>query len=145
VNKKTRTLAALLLALAVSACATPGGISDEDLLLQAGATRLNGEQVKAHVTGKTEEWIHGGAYYLADGVIKVKWRKAYSTGSWEVSTDGILCYQLPRWERRCHFYMLEVDEVSMLEDGRNLGVRPMYHGNNLVALGRYSTDINRQK
>jgi hypothetical protein len=146
VSKKTSNLLTLLLlAVAVSACATPGGISDEDLLLQAGATRLNGDQVKAHVTGKTEEWIHGGAYYLADGQLKVKWRKTYLTGSWEVSPDGNLCYQLPRWERRCHIYLLEVDEILMLEEGRNNGARAMYDGDNLVALGRYSTGLSRKR
>jgi hypothetical protein len=55
----------------------PEGLADEDLLLQTGATRLNGDQLKAH-----------------------------ASGSWEVSPDGNLCQQLPRWERRCHFHIL---------------------------------------
>lgn len=133
------------MALAISACATVGGPGDEELLTQAGALRLNGDQVKAHVLGKTEEWIHGGAYYPELGKLRVKWRKAYSNGTWEVSDAGDLCYQLPRWERRCHFYMSLDGEILMLDEGRNIGARRMFDGNRLDSLGRYQTGKGRKR
>ena len=127
---------AIFLIISASACTTAGGLSDEDALTQDGASRLNAAQVKAHVTGKTEEWIHGGGYYLADGELKAKWRKAYLKGSWEVSTEGDLCYQLPKWEKRCNVYMEKDGDVYLLDEGKSLGVRRMYEGDKLVSLGR---------
>ncbi|MCP4984249.1 MAG: hypothetical protein GY935_27555 [Gammaproteobacteria bacterium] len=111
--------------------------SDEELLARTGAVRLTPDQVKTHVSGKTEEWVHGGAYYLPDGGLRVKWRKARYKATWEVAADGVICYQLPRWEQRCHFYMDKGGEVYMLDEGKNIGVRPTYLGNRLRDLGRY--------
>jgi len=104
-NKTVNRLLTLVLAVGVSACVTVSGLTDEEALTKAGATRLNATQVKAHVTGKSEEWSHGGAYYKEEGKLRVIWRKVYSNGSWQVSDDGTLCYQVPRWEERCHIYM----------------------------------------
>jgi len=135
----------LILAIGVSACITVTGTPDEEALTAAGATRLNPAQVKAHVTGKTEEWDYGGGYYMEDGQLKVIWRRVFSTGSWEVADDGTLCYQVPRWEERCHFYMNHEDKIIVLEDDRNVGIRPLHDGDKLAALGRYNSSLNRQK
>ena len=143
--KIAKRLLTLILAIGASACVTVSGTSDEEALTLAGATRLNPEQVKAHLTGKTEEWDRGGAYYMQDGQLRVIWRKVFSNGSWEVSDDGTLCYQVPRWEKRCHFYMNHEGQTVMLEDGRNLGPRLLHDGDKLAALGRYNSSLNRQR
>lgn len=135
----------LIFAIGASACVTVSGTSDEEALTLAGATRLNPAQVKAQVSGKTEEWDHGGGYYMEDGKLRVIWRKVFSNGSWEVSDDGTLCYQVPRWEKRCHFYMNYEGETVVLKDGRNLGPRPLHDGNKLAALGRFNSSLNRQR
>ena len=140
-----KSISTTIVALMLSACATSGGPSDDEILAGSGAVRLNGAQVKAHVIGRTEAWLHGGAYYLADGSLKVKWRKTYLNGSWEVSADGTLCYQLPRWEQRCHFYMDQNGAILMLDAGDNIGERPMYDGNNLAKLGRHSINSGRNR
>lgn len=144
-TKMAKRFLILILAIGVSACVTISGTSDEEALTLAGATRLNPEQVKAHLTGKTEEWDHGGAYYMEDGQLRVIWRKVFSDGSWEVADDGTLCYQVPRWEERCHFYMNHDDQIVVLEDGRNLGPRQLHDGDKLAALGRYNSSLNRQR
>ncbi len=144
-SKITNHLLVLILAAGVSACVTVSGTSDEVALTEAGATRLNPAQVKAHVTGQTEEWDRGGAYYMEDGKLKVIWRKVFSNGSWEVSDDGTLCYQVPRWEKRCHFYMNHEGAIIVLEDGRNVGTRHLHDGDKLAALGRYNSSLNRKK
>ena len=143
--KNTTRLFAVTLALALSACASWNDLPNEEALAQAGAVRLNDSEVKAHVIGRTEEWIHGGAYYVDHGMLRVKWRKTYYSGSWEVSTDGKLCYQLPRWDRRCHFYMRKDGEVFMFDEGRNIGVRPMFDGDRLNSLGRYNSGADRRQ
>lgn len=144
-TKMTKRFLILILAVSASACATVSGISDEVALTEAGATRLNPAQVKAHVTGKTEEWHRGGAYYMEDGQLRVKWRKAYSNGSWEVSEDGTLCYQIPHWEKSCHFYMNYEGQTVKLEEGRNLGSIPLQEGDKLAALGKFNSSINNQR
>jgi len=135
----------LILAVNVSACVTVSGLTDEEALTKAGATRLNAAQVKDHVTDKTEEWHRGGAYYMADGKLRVKWRKVYSDGSWEVSDDGVLCYQIPRWEKRCHIYMNHEDEIIVLEEDKNIGTRDLFEGNKLPGLGSFNASQNREK
>lgn len=71
----------LILAVGTAACVTVVSLTDEESLTKAGATRLNPEQVKAHVTGKTEVWDRGGAYYMEDIKLRVIWRKVFSNGS----------------------------------------------------------------
>jgi len=143
-SKITNRLLLLILTAGVSACVTVSGISDEIALTEAGATRLDAAQVKAHVTGKTEEWLRGGAFYMADGGLRVRWRKVYSNGSWEVSDDGTLCYQVPRWEERCHFYMNYEDEILVLKEGKNTGTRAIFEGDKLSGLGSFNTGQSRR-
>ena len=132
-----------LLLLFVSACETTpdcaGGVcvSDEEVLARAGAVRLTPDQVRAHVSDRTEAWIHGAAFYQPDGELRVKWRKARYKSTWELAADGTICFKLRHWPRRCHFYMIKEDEVYMLDEGKNIGVRSMYRGNRLNDVGRY--------
>lgn len=135
----------LILAIGSAACVTVSGTSDEEALTRAGATRLSPDEVQAHLTGKTEQWDKGGAYYMEDGKLKVIWRKVFSNGSWDVSDDGTLCYQVPRWQERCHFYMNYNDQVVVLEDGVNVGARPLFEGDKLAPLGRYNSSLNQLK
>jgi hypothetical protein len=133
-----KLISGFILVVAVSACATNSGLNDEAALAAAGAIRLNGSEVKARLIGKTEEWLRGGAYYQADGKIKVKWRKTVSNGSWQVSANGELCFELPHWKKQCHFYMKKDDDVYMLESDENDGVRKMFDGDKLNSLGSFN-------
>ena len=135
-----RLLLPLLLAVLATGCESarqcpPYCESDEEVLARAGAVRLEPAQVRAQVSGKTEEWIHGGAYYRADGGLEIKWRKVRYKATWDVSDRGEICYQLPKWPRRCHFYMKLDGEILMLDEGRNQGARRYYEGNRLSRLG----------
>ncbi len=111
---------------------------DGAILAEAGAVRLGRDEVRAHVTDKTEQWVHGGAYYHENGRLQVRWRKVNYQTSWEVGADGTLCYQLATWGRRCHFYMKKDDSVYMLEEGINIGVREMWDGNRMRDVKGYS-------
>lgn len=144
-SNTTGRLLISILAIGLSACVTISGTSDEEALTKAGATRLDPAQVRAHVIGKTEEWERGGAYYMDDGELKVIWRRVFSKGRWQVSEDGTLCYQIPRWEERCHFYMKHEGKIVVLEDGRNMGLWPLHDGDKLAALGRYNSSLNRER
>ena len=110
--------------------------TDEEVLLEEGAVRLTPDQVRARNDDITEEWRHGGAYYLADGNIRVRWKKVLYNGVWEVEADGSVCYKLRNWQRRCHFYMDKAGEVYLLDEGRSIGVPRTFSGNRLNSLGR---------
>lgn len=149
-HKVGKFVFASMLALFAYACTAvrecpPYCATDEEILAQAGAVRLDAEQVRAHVSGYTEDWIHGGAYYHADGGLEVKWRKVRYRATWEVSAEGEICYQLEKWPRRCHFYMRHEDEVLMLDEGKNIGARSLYQGNRLVSLGKMQSVLDRKK
>lgn len=140
-----KLIPACVLAAALSACANGSGLSDEEALRQRGAVRLDGNQVKQRVSGKTVQWTRGGGYYMADGKLRARWRKAYSIGSWEVSSNGQLCYQLPKWERRCQVFMDLDGEILLLDDGRNIGAMPVYDGDKLSSLGSFNTPEDRRR
>ena len=108
---------------------------DEEVLAESGAIRLTPEQVRARNVGNTEEWLRGGAYYRADGTMRARWRGLFYNGTWEVEADGTLCFQLPSWQSRCHFYMEKGDDVYLLDEGRSIGVSHTFSGDQLRTIG----------
>ena len=148
---KLKLMLLLVLALLASACEfiqTCWGIDcpiDEETLVQAGAERLTADQVRARVAGNTEEWTHGGAYYHSDGKLEVKWRKVNYKATWEVNADGALCYQLPNWKRRCHYYLDKAGQIYLVEEGKGVRVAAIYDGNRIRQLGRYVPKEDRRK
>ena len=130
----------LVVTLAISACETMNEqcistcLTDGEKLSLEDATRLSGAQVKAHVSGRTEVWFKGGGYYSPDGKLQVKWRKGWQTGSWKVSDDGELCYEIPNLGKECHSYMDNAGAITMVKGANNLGVKKMLEGNKLRGL-----------
>lgn len=81
-------VAAVLLALA--ACASTH--LREKQLINSGAKRMNAEQVTEYLSGNTQQWENGGAYFLPDGAVYVKWGgKVYPERRWVVDDDGRVC------------------------------------------------------
>jgi hypothetical protein len=95
------------------------------------ATRLNGEQAKAHLTGRTEVWTKGGAYYGADGTMSALWKGRRRKGDWEVSADGNVCYYLTNWPKLCQYYVNDAGAITMIYEGKSTGVKIMLEGNRL--------------
>lgn len=130
----------LAMTLAISACEAikeqciSTCLTDDAKLSLEDATRLSGAQAKAYVSGRTEVWFKGGGYYNPDGELKVKWRKGWQTGSWKVSADGEVCYEIPKFGKECHSYMDNAGTITMVKDGNNLGVKKMLEGNKLRGL-----------
>ena len=98
------------------------------------ATRLNGEQAKAHLTGRTEVWTKGGAYYGADGTMSALWKGRRRKGDWEVSADGNVCYYLTNWPKLCQYYVNDAGAITMIYEGKSTGVKIMLEGNRLSQL-----------
>jgi hypothetical protein len=118
-------------ALALTACETlEGGLEradnaflkrDPQALIDAGATRLNADQARAHVTGNTEFWDEGAVYYIADGKLDLVWHKVKSSGNWEISEDGNVCFTVPTWSS-CHHYLDLDGTITTVVNGKTNGV-----------------------
>ena len=92
----------ILLVVAVSvgllACATVDKLErqQEQQLIDAGATVLSRQQVIDYLSGKTQEWENGGAYFRPDGVVYVKFGgKVYPERTWIADGTGQVCVVLP--------------------------------------------------
>lgn len=92
----------ILLVIAVSvgllACATVDKLErqQERQLIDAGATVLSRQQIVEYLSGKTQEWENGGAYFRPDGVVYVKFGgKVYPERTWVVDNTGSVCIKFP--------------------------------------------------
>jgi hypothetical protein len=130
----------LVVTLAISACVVledtciSGCMAGEKSIINAEATRLTRDQVIAHVSSRTEVWWKGGGYYNPNGDLRVKWRKAWDTGTWTVSADGEVCNDIPKLGRHCHYYMDNAGAITMVSGGKSVGIREMLEGNKLRGL-----------
>jgi len=97
-----------VIALELFGCASTGKI-----IAQTSATRLNGEQAKAYISGKTISWAGGGAFYNPNGSVDVELTmRVKSSGNWKVFEDGRVCYQIPNWEQYCHIYLIDDGTIT---------------------------------
>jgi hypothetical protein len=90
----SKILVIMTASFALLACAT--GTMFEQKLMGEGAKRMNAEQVTAHLAGKTQKWINGGAYFFQDGTVFIKYAgKVYPKRTWAVDGNGKACILLP--------------------------------------------------
>jgi hypothetical protein len=92
---------------------------------------LNGDQVRAHISGNTEKWQNGTGYYNPNGEMEVVWRKVYSKGTWQVSADGMVCLEIRDWKPGCHYYVNNNGAITLIEGVRNRGVVEIVEGKKL--------------
>ncbi len=132
VNTKFALL--LVLGFSIAACETIERQllgSDPQFMIDAGATRLDGQQARTHVSGKTEFWKEGTLYYDPDGQLDLVWRKVKSTGKWEVSADGDVCLQVPKWQQSCHYYLNDDGKIITVKGKYVSGVYAVLEGKKL--------------
>jgi hypothetical protein len=149
VNKQTRVVFILLASLLFAACESDNSALEsvepalEKLknnlfnrspqpLIDAGATRLTSEQARAHVSGNTEFWDQGSVYYNPDGQLDLVWNKVNSTGSWEISGDGNVCFTVPKWNKNCHYYLQHDGAIVTVNEGSTNGVLKVEPGKHLL-------------
>lgn len=93
-KKISKILVVITASFGLLACAT--GTVFEQKLLAEGAMRMNAEQVKEHLAGNTQKWINGGAYFVPDGTVYVKYAgKVFPKTRWTVDSDGKTCLVNP--------------------------------------------------
>jgi len=113
--------------LGLSACATV----TEQALIEGGATRLNGEQVTAHLSGKTERWPYHETYFGSDGNAEALWEKIRFAGTWEVSAAGKVCLNGKKWNNVCHSYVNDYGAITRIDAGLSSGVKETVEGKKL--------------
>ena len=101
---------------------------DPQTLLDEGATRLNAAQAKAHVSGNTEFWKAGTIFYDPDGQLKLVWQRIKSTGNWEIDADGNVCFSVPTWKDRCHYYLDLDGTITIVRNDKIHGVSKVEQG-----------------
>ena len=130
---QSRIIFILVVALALAACETLEKADNAFLkrnpqtLLDAGATRLNAAQAKAHVSGNTEFWDAGTVFYDPDGQLKLVWRKVKSSGTWKIAADGNVCLTAPTWSA-CHYYLDLDGTITTVKKGKTRGVLQVEQG-----------------
>ena len=104
---------------------------DAKVLYDEGATRLTSEQAKQHVSGNTEFWKEGTVYYDPDGNLKLFWNKARIKGNWEMLDSGTICFDVPRWNITCHYYLDHDGVITTIKDGKITGTLNVKLGKHL--------------
>ena len=100
------------------------------VLVDAGATRLDASAVETHLSGNTEFWEAGPVFYYPDGKLETIWRKVKSDGNWTIGDDGEVCLTTRTWEK-CHYYLAQEGEVFTVVDGKVRGINKIESGNKL--------------
>jgi len=141
VIRNTRFIFILLASLLVSACESVEPTLEKldniylkrnpQTLIDAGATRLSAEQARTHVSGNTEFWDAGTVYYNPDGQLELVWHKVKSTGSWDISGDGNVCFTVPKWNA-CHYYLQHDGAIITVSEGNTNGELKVEPGKHLL-------------
>ena len=132
---QSRIIFILVVALSLAACETLKTADNAFLkrnpqtLLDAGATRLNAAQAKAHVSGNTEFWDAGTVFYNPDGQLELVWRKIKSSGTWNIAADGNVCFIVPTWRESCHYYLDLNGTITTVVKDKTSGVLKVEQGN----------------
>ena len=117
------------------------------VLINGGATRIGGVQTRAHVSGNTEVWKEGEVYYKPDGELELRWHKVRSRGTWEITANGVVCWNVPSWktldipdvsslnttnsERNCHYYLDDHGKITTVRGKHVTGVHEIRKGRKL--------------
>ena len=111
----SKLIIVLTVSLGLLACAVAGSQLEKDLLAE-GAVRLNPAQVTDHLSGKTQVWASGGAYFLPDGTVYVKFDgRIYPLRTWTVDEDGEVCIAFPNgFVSSCSAYFYKDGKVFVV-------------------------------
>ena len=101
----------------------------------SGNDFIKKSDVLAHISGNTEKWTKGGAFYSEDGKLDVVWKGKKSSGTWEVSSEGKLCVVVKMWgdSKECHQYVNDKGTIKLYYDGK-ARVAEIKAGNQLSSL-----------
>ncbi len=103
-------LACAIVVLSLAACANP-----QEKLAERGATPYTEAEVRALISGKTEIWSNGAAYYSPDGALVATWKGQDYTGTWSTTEAGEACQHVPTWRLvPCTAYFHDGDMLTWM-------------------------------
>ena len=111
-HRISKILIVMVMSFGLLACQIAGSQLEKDLKSE-GATRLTPAQVTDHLSGNTQVWSSGGAYFLPEGTVYVKFDgRTYPLRSWTVDNDGKVCIAFPNgFVSSCSVYYFKEGEV----------------------------------
>lgn len=138
----SKILIVTAVSLGLAACALAGSKLEKELVAE-GAVRLNPAQVTDHLSGNTQVWSIGGAYFRPDGKVYVKVEgRTYPLRTWTVDENGEVCIAFPNgFVSSCSTYFYKDDKVWVVtleimgEKQSNLG------GEDTIVPGNQLADI----
>ena len=136
-------LTIIVIAIALQACATGRTHPASQKLIDEGATQLNPEEVVGHLSGNTQVWAEGGAYFSPDGGLYVKWQgKIFPERNWAVDNNGRVCIAEPTGRvTSCSEYFLKdgkVWAVTLEVFGESTNIKP---GEDKIRKGNVLSDL----
>ena len=101
--------------------------------LAPGSERFSREKTLAFLSGKTV--IRGpsqGLYYAPDFTLEKIWNGVRGTGTWSVSEEGAVCWQVPGWGiTPCESYYYNDDELMAVVKGEHSKANEPVEGNKI--------------
>ncbi len=121
----------------LAACQTTGQqtTETEGTVLSADATAFTRGELYSYLSGKTQVWDEGGAYYASNGTLQTLWEGERAEGEWETTKDGELCWYVKSWgETPCEKYYNNGDVISIVYKGETSLAPERIDGNALDSL-----------
>ncbi len=85
------------------------------------------------ISGKTVIWEPGlGLFYSHDLTLMKIWNGVRGTGTWSVSDEGAVCWQVPGWGKTpCEFYYYKGEELMVIFEGVHSKASKHVEGNTI--------------
>ena len=90
---------------------------------EQGAVQMGQEEVVELLSDNTEAWDKGAGFFAADGTIEALWEGKVSTGTWRVTDEGKLCYEVKDWWATEHcdwVYFRQDDGITIVNTRKNI-------------------------
>ena len=85
----------MLASMTLAGCMTAG-----EKLTESGATPYTKEELTTTLSGMTEVWTEGGAYYAPDGSLETLWKGVKESGTLEITEAGEVCWHVASWGKQ---------------------------------------------
>jgi len=112
-------------------------------ILDDGAIPMTVEEVKAHLSGNTQQWSNGGAYYQENGRLDFIWEgNLFYNYTWHVRKDGLVCIKNQvGFSTSCSLYFKYRDSVWTVITEELGEERDFFGGPDTILVGKNLDDL----
>jgi hypothetical protein len=121
----------------------PTATSLQQKIVADGAIALTIDEVTTHLSGNTQQWSNGGAYYQPDGKLDFVWEgKKFVNYSWRVKRNGLVCIQNQAgFETSCSLYFKYKDKIWTVVTEEFGEKRDFFGGPDTILEGKNLSDL----